>query len=274
MNKAFLYTLFSLITLVAYWFISFLDLEKWGMTTEILYIIAPASAFLAGIFLLRNIGTKNSLGFPLLFLVLGMLCFVIGETIWFYLDYVMGIDPYPSIADFFLLVVFPITLIGLVLKIKSEKIKWSISFFKKNVALIFPLLISTAVVLYFGVYSAYAPDDSFASNIVSMLYGVGDLILIFASFLVLIISIEYRGGKMFSPWMLVTLSYSVLLIADVLFSANRDAYETNLVVGVMIDCIWMAGYFVFGLGMIKFLEIVQGQQLKIVNKINIKKNEE
>lgn len=271
MKKTLLYAIFSLIVLLSFIGISFFGQENLEIATEILYLIAPISAFFVGMLLLRKLGTKNLLGHSLFFLVLGMLSFSIGESIWFFLDYVMGIDPYPSVADFFLLAVFPISLIGLLIKIKAEKINWSFSFFKKNLPIISILLILTVVVFYFGIFSAYVPEDGLTSNLVSMLYGLGDLVLIFACFLVLIVTIEYKGGRMFAPWLMITSCYATLLIADVLFSANRNAYETNLALQVTIDCIWMAGYFIFGIGMLDFLEIIQQHQKKIVKKLNRKK---
>ena len=273
MKKTFLYTIFSMASLLSFLLISFFGQERLIILTEILYLVAPITAFLTGVFLLKNIGMKNSLGGSLFFLVLGMLSFSIGEGIWFFLDYIMGMDPYPSIADFFLLIIFPISLVGLVMKIKTEKINWTFSFFKKSLPIISILLILTILVFYFGIFNAYMPEDGLASNLVSMLYGVGDLILIFACFLVLIITIEYRGGKMFSPWSIVTLCYSVLLVADVLFSSNRNNYDSSLVLKTIIDCIWMLGYFIFGIGMLDFLDLIHEQQKKIKDKLNLKGNE-
>ncbi|MFZ2192952.1 MAG: hypothetical protein WAV31_01800 [Candidatus Moraniibacteriota bacterium] len=274
MKKTFIYTIFFLVILALHCLFYSQDQESWGIIVDALYLIAPISAFLVGNLLLKNLGTKNLLGFSILFLVLGMLLFSIGEIVWFFFVYVFKIEPYPSLADFFFLGVYPISLVGIILKIRSEKIKWSLWFFKKFLPFIFLLSISAGVVFYYGVYSAYIPEDSLASNVVSMLYGIGDLILIFGCFLILVITIEYKGGKMFSPWILTTLSYSILLVADVLFSANKDAYDINAMLKMAIDVIWMAGYFVFGLGMLNFLEIVQGQQEKIKGKLNLKKNEE
>lgn len=273
MKKTFLYTIFLLIILALHCTFTSVNQENAGIIVDFLYLLAPASAFLMGMLLLRNLGTKNPLGFSILFLVLGMLAFSIAEIIWFFLAYVLQADPYPSIADIFFLVVYPVSLIGIIIKIKSEKITWSLSFFKKFTPLILILGVLVALVAYFGIYNAYVPEDGLASNVVSMLYGIGDLILIFGCFLILVITIGYKGGKMFSPWILTTLSYSILLVADVLFSANKDVYEINSMLKMAIDLIWMMGYFVFGLGMLNFLEIVQSQQDKIKSKLNLKENE-
>jgi len=273
MKKTFLYTIFLLIVLALHCIFTALNQENAGMIVDFLYLLAPVSAFLMGILLLRNLGTKNPLGFSILFLILGMLAFSVGEIIWFFLAHILQAEPYPSIADIFFLVVYPISLIGIILKIKFEKIAWSLAFFKKFTPLILVLGVLIALVAYFGIYNAYVPEDNLASNVISMLYGVGDLVLIFGCFLIVVITIEYKGGKMFSPWILTTLSYSILLVADVLFSANKDAYEMNGMLKMAIDVIWMAGYFVFGLGMLNFLEIVQSQQDKIKSKLNLKENE-
>lgn len=270
MKKTFLYTIFFLAILSLHCTLSSMNGESAEIIVDFLYLLVPISAFFAGVLLLRNLGTKNSLGFSILFLIFGMLAFSVGEIIWFFLAHILGVEPYPSMADIFFLVVYPISLVGIILKIKSEKIEWSLEFFKKFMPFIIILGTLTALVSYFGIYNAYVPEDGLASNLVSMLYGIGDLVLIFGCFLILIITIEYKGGKMFSPWLLTTLSYSIILIADVLFSANKDLYEANTMLKMAIDVIWMAGYFVFGLGMLNFLEIVQIQQEKIKSKLNLK----
>jgi hypothetical protein len=219
----------------------------------------------------RKFGLKSSQGWALFFLVLGMFVFALGELTWVYLYYIEGVEPYPSIADVFFLGVYPVSLIGLLIKVKAEKFTLSFANLKKY--FIFPVIsfFVAILVVYFGIYSAYVPGDSYASNVVSMLYGVGDLILIFACFFVLIITIEYKKGKMFSPWLLVTLSYSVLLVADVLFSVNKDAYDASVAVTTIIDSIWIVGYFIFGLGMIKFLEIIESQERSILKKLKAEK---
>lgn len=271
MKKFNLYLIFSIIVIITYCCISFIQSENYPWLEDVIYLIAPISAFIAGLFLVKKFNLKSYQGWALFFLVLGMFIFTLGELTWVYLFYIEGVEPYPSIADIFFLGVYPISLIGLLIKVKAEKFTWSLENLKKY--FIFPVIsfIVAALVVYFGIYSAYIPEDSYASNVVSMLYGVGDLILIFACFFVLIITIEYKKGKMFFPWLLITLSYSVLLIADVLFSANKDAYDASITMTVMIDSIWIAGYFIFGLGMIKFLEIIEGQEGSILKRLNAEK---
>ena len=272
MKKFNLYLIFSIVVVFAYCCVSLLQSKNYPWLEDVIYLIAPISAFIVGLFLVRKFNLKSYQGWVLFFLVLGMFVFTLGELSWAYLFYVERIEPYPSIADVFFLGVYPISLIGLLIKIKAGKFTWSSVNFKKY--FIFPVIsfIVVTLVVYFGIYSAYVPEDNYASNIVSMLYGVGDLILICACFFVLIITIEYKKGKMFFPWLLITLSYSVLLVADVLFSANRDIYDESVAVTIIIDLIWIAGYFIFGLGMIKFLEIIESQEKNILKKLKAEKS--
>ena len=71
MKKTFLYTIFLLVILALHCTFTSVNQENVGMIVDFLYLLAPVSAFLVGMLLLRNLGTKNPLGFSILFLVLG-----------------------------------------------------------------------------------------------------------------------------------------------------------------------------------------------------------
>ena len=270
MKKFNLYLAFSVAIIIIHLCLSFFDFGAYIWLADVVYIIAPVSAFLLGIILIRKFGLKNQ-GVPLFFLVLGMFLFCVAEILWLYFNYLKNIEPYPSMADVFFLAVYPITLVGLISKIRKDQISLSYKLIQQFCPFVILLLILTALVYNFGIIGAYVPEDSYASNLVSMLYGVGDLFLVVACFFVLVVTIEYKKGKMFWPWLFITLSYSVLLIGDVLFSANREAYSTGSSITPLIDIIWIMGYFIFGLGMVKFLEIIEGQESDILNKLKMEK---
>ena len=68
-----------------------------------------------GLFIVLNRGYGRTLRWAWLMLSLGALCNVFAESIWLFYSQVLHIDPYPSPADFFYTLYYPLTLIGILI---------------------------------------------------------------------------------------------------------------------------------------------------------------
>lgn len=212
---------------------------------DIIYLFTPIAAITGGIFSFRATGFKNIRTKTVFFLTLGIICWFIGEVLWDYYELILKINPFPSIADIFYILAYPLMLIGLVHEIKISGISWK----KIYPAIVFLLVIIsvlfTTVVLYFGVYLAYNPQETLLTNSIAMSYGIGDLLLIIANIFVLILAWEFRGGKLSRTWFGLFIGFIVMLIADILFGIYTDQYKAQIgIYRYSIDSLYMLSYLI------------------------------
>jgi hypothetical protein len=211
------------------------------------YLLAPLVAIILGIKTVKIYGFKNQHGQAILFISLGILSWFVGEIIWELFDKVLGIDPFPSIADIFYLLGYPLLLSGLIKEVKQTKLKLkdqkTLLFFTSFIAL---LLVT--IVGYFGVYYAFDPELSLIENLVSVSYGVGDMILIIASLFVVKLAFDYQGGKLFKSWIFIFIGLMTTLAADILFAIYLTPYEEGLKPFIYLDLVWILSYLLLAYG--------------------------
>ena len=202
----------------------------------------------------------------MLAITLAFACLTIGEIIWFVYKNILGIDPFPSIADVFFLLGYPLILAGLYLEFKKAQIQLH-QIKKSLIALSLSLtLVLSIIVLYFGIYLAYDPSVDLLSNIIAMSYGVVDLILIISSLFALLMVHAYLGGKFSAFWITVILGF-LLFLVGILFAIYNIPYTEDIKPYTYIDLIWTAGYLFLTYGMLDIYSHIrtihqemQGQQ--------------
>jgi len=122
------------------------------------------------------------------------------------------------------------------------------------------LLISVAVgvsILYSGVVQAYSTEGTLLENTITLAYGIGDLLLVTALVFVLRIVLEYKEGKLFTPWMLMFLAFLATLVADYIYIFQYEAYEIgeNIILP-LLDILWSITYFLLAVAFIKMREVI------------------
>src|SRR3989344_1721796 len=90
---------------------------------SLIYLIPPTICAVAGLRAAKAYGLGTPHGQALALLTLGLACWLAGELAWTAFDYVLKIDPFPSVADVFYLLGYPFILIGLVKEISLAKLK-------------------------------------------------------------------------------------------------------------------------------------------------------
>jgi hypothetical protein len=213
------------------------------------YLIPPCMGVIAGVYALRIYGLAGGRARTILFLTLGVGCWFIGECLWNYYEYFLHANPFPSIADIFYLTAYPLVFFGLWNEIRNAHVAWK-RFHPSHMFLfsIFAVLLAV-VVFYFGVYKAYDSHEMILTNLIAMGYGVGDLILILVTVFVLVLAWEYRGGKIAQVWLTIFIGMVFMLIADILFAINTDAYKTQVaLVKNGLDTLWIISYALFQMG--------------------------
>ena len=216
-----------------------------GLLTNLVSLIPPFIAFVYAWRASRTYEHNNKHGKALLLMTFGLLLWFMGEFGLFLFQFVVDINPYPSIADISFLAGYPLIWAGLVMEIRINKS--SLKDFNQYIQFLIALIMGMLVlaVLYFGVFLAYAPGQPIMNNLVAMSYGLGDLMLIAPTLYVLKMAVDYRGGKLFISWALIMIALLLNLLGDVYFAIYRDAYTALEWPYNMIDIVWGLSYILF-----------------------------
>jgi hypothetical protein len=225
---------------------------------EGLYLATSGFATIAGVAALLNFGFSTNRSLTLLLLTAGIGYLFLGELLFNYYEYIVHIDPFPSIADLFYILAYPCLLLGLLNELKTSGINWAR--LDKPILFLFGLvaLLLAVMIAYFGIYQAYDPAQSLLFNSVAMSYGIGDLLLILANLFLLVLVWEFRGGKFSRVWVIMFFSFICMLIADILFAIYAQQYTMqDSFIKSLLDSLWMLSYLLFGYGLFEFRFSIQ-----------------
>lgn len=168
-----------------------------------------------------TIGMSQSVGRQWLLLGLGVTMYAVGDICWTLFDLFLKIDPFPSIADVFYCAeyIFFFAAIAMAIRAYSGLVET-----KK------PMLAGAAVALvgfaalYFGLLQPYILSASLEElggvwgKVVSILYPVGDVVLMLAPAVALALVVRQLGaGKLARPWWLVVAGALVFALVDSFF---------------------------------------------------------
>ncbi|OGV92675.1 hypothetical protein A3B57_01205 [Microgenomates group bacterium RIFCSPLOWO2_01_FULL_47_10] len=224
-----------------------LMLLVWGrnFTVQLIYVLLAMAAVMVGMRAIWLYGVDSLHGSSLRWILWGVGFWVIGEIVWLVSEWWLMVDPFPSWADGFYLAGYGLMYVGLYREISHV----GISAIVKNKAL-FGLLTATAVILvgvvgYYGIYQALDPGASFWENSISLAYGVGDMLLVFGSFLILLMLREYKGGKLVNVFYPLAVGFLAILAGDVGFAMYYDEYIGHIRPYIYLDALWVAGYLMF-----------------------------
>lgn len=235
----------------------------------ILYLIPPLLAVLGGYYALGSYGIKGPKGTSLLLISSGLLAWFIGEILFDYYEFFTATTPYPSLADIFYIIGYPLILGGIFYELKKSGVSLS----KISKPMLFCLgliaLLLTVIVLYFGVYSAYKPESPLLNNAFVISYGVGDLIILLATLAILLLVWEYKGGKLSLPWIYIFFGFASTLLADILFAIYTSQYDEGsyLIVNIL-DNFWILGYYLIGFGLFKSGFLIDQVKKKAALKVS------
>lgn len=273
MDKKLLYSaffLFYILSIVIYFIFPYNETRIFLQYSVLLSSLAIALT--GGIYALKEYGLNSAKSKTLIFFTTGIGCWLIGESLWTYYEYILHTDPFPSIADIFYVSAYPLFFMGLVREIQSAKVSWH----KLQKSILFLMLMSTVllaiVVNYFGVFLAYSPQEPLLTNVIAMSYGIGDLILLVAAMSLLILAWEFRGGALSQIWLKVFFSFMFTLAADILFAIFTASYnETNSLTRSFIDCLWIVSYLLMGYALFSFAISIQSAHTYLQDLKKIKR---
>ncbi len=199
----------SSIALIAYsiWVIFFrYDTELEKIISSLGLIIIQFLVAIYGFYLARHKLIDIRIRRGWIFLGLAAFSNVIAECLWYYYESVLGINPFPSLADFFYLLYYPLTLIG-VLLLPFKPLK-RVEFFIYLFDLSIVMLAVTMIYWYFILAPNQVIFEGGWESINAIAYPIGDLLL-FAGVAALI----QRNTEKISRWTSIFIATSVLIMA-------------------------------------------------------------
>src|SRR4051794_33143457 len=174
---------------------------------------------------------------PWLLFAAGQLLFVIGDVLFGVYEHVLHESPFPSVADYFYLLGYPVLAAGLWLLVRhrSSRRDWATLI---DAAI---LTIALAVPVWVFLMLPYANDStlSLTEKLYSIAYPLGDVLL-----LAVAARLVVAGGELTTSYALVVLAVLGLLCADAAYVvlSLQDAYES----GNALDLGWILSYLLWG----------------------------
>jgi hypothetical protein len=234
---------------------------------NIAYLLTPLIALGSAVYAALQYGPTGRRGKTLMMLSAGMGCWFVGEALFFAYEFILNIDPFPSIADVFYLAAYPLFFVALTNEIGGIAEVWKK--IRPDILFLFSVaaVVMAALVFYFGIYLAFDPQQTLLVNSIAMAYGVGDLLLIIATMFLLVLAWEFRGGRLSRVWFSLFFSFIAILVADILFAKFNDAYKNEeWFYKSLIDSFFMAGYFLFAISLTDFGIAVSEIRMKLLRR--------
>lgn len=175
-------------------------------------------------------------------MAISRLSFTIGDGIWAYTELVLHESPFPSLADYFYILSYPLFLFGILIlpSIKftsSERLKMMLD---TGIVMISAVLVFWSLIIAPTIQESVDVDA--LTLMLSVAYPVMDLILLFAV-LELIFKRIYRRDQ--NSLLFLASGITSLIVTDALFF--QQTLEGTYISGGVLDFGWPVGYVLIGL---------------------------
>ncbi len=149
-------------------------------------------------------------------LALALFCWMLGDLFWLILELGYGFSPYPSVADFFYLISYPLFLTGVLLFPRQPGVEEGMRWLWLDVLIV--MLSAAGIFWDLSLSEALTLPPSTAFLLASVAYPLGDLMLVLSITLILF---QPRLPQWFAAllWMLAGQIFTAL--ADILFSFSN-----------------------------------------------------
>ena len=241
---------------------------------NILYLVGPAVAVLSGVWLVRVFGWGSRSASSLLLLTMGIGSWFVGEVIWMWYQLILQTDPFPSLADLFYLVGYPLLAVSLWREIGLAGGVWTR---QRTRVVIWSTLVGAMLgfLVFFLRLTSGEAGASLFEHSVAIAYAVGDVILLAASFVALLFVREYRGGRKAEFWLVLGSGFMATLVADTLFAIYTQEYEAGMLFyRNVLDALWIAGYILFAIAFVQLGWFLREVQHRVKKKLEIDKGGE
>ena len=228
--------IFAIIAATVFLQISLYFLEDVEQRNQIVYavsIISPLATSVTSFVIAKRYRSSKTFSKSYFALGLGYLCTTIGEILYFVYEAVLGIEPYPSIADIFFFALYPFILAHLIINVR---------FFKPKINLLEFLWMAAITIAITSAYIFLSFDHTQEANF-DFYYGI---IFVLETTIVLPFAIlgakTFRGGSIGSAWLILVFAIIGFSIGDVWYYYLEifDGYDLLHPVNLF----WYAGYWI------------------------------
>lgn len=200
--------------------------------TDSLAVAAAFLAFAGALYAWLRLRTTKE-GIVWLLLVIGLLLWLGGETLWLILEAVTQEVPYPSVADVSWLLAYPVLFCALYLEYK----RLDIDLGKKRFGIFLAVVAACVIMVWALLYPIAVSDEvSAVEKFLDIAYPVGDLALLYVA---LLVTFMYLGGRLGWAWLLISVGFILYSVADLAFSYL--SWEEVYWSGHPVDLLWMIG---------------------------------
>ena len=201
--------------------------------------------------------SKNSL----LFLVISFISWFAAELTWNLFKHVLGIDPYPSIADFFYVAAPIFMCISLIVFLQPLQNKI------KKTHVIFASLISILILIPILIVTFEANSKVTMLEIaIALIYPIVDAILLVPAIIAILVSVKIKKNLF---WITILIGIIIFIIGDDLFLflvINDQYYDGN-----PVDILWLTSYVIWSFSIYNLIHKSKKTKYNIEqnnNKIN------
>jgi len=190
----------------------------------------------AAVILVTSLRFTGKLRLAWILIGTGFLMTGLADCLWSLFEDVLGIEPFPSLADVFYLAYYPLTAVGLVVLVR-----WHKAGDRESIVDAFIVAIGAAVLAWVFVLSPYIFDDSMTllEKLVSLAYPTGDLLL-----MAVLVRLVFARGKFSMSSTLLMLGILTTLIADAGYAVT--ALEGKYATGHWLDAGWLLSSVLVG----------------------------
>ncbi len=183
---------------------------------------------------------KISIGWGII--ALAVFSYFIADTFWLILENFLHEQPFPSLADLFYLIYYPLFLLGTFLIVGTPKTHGE--YFDKALDICIVLVASLLAYwfLLFEPIISSSANESFLSQLILLAYPIGDIVLLVSLF-----SILYSDSKMKNTYPIIILSGSILLIIVIDLIYSRQSLLGTYSSGGLLDIGWVVVFLLAGL---------------------------
>lgn len=197
-------------------------------------------------------GLKSSMGKSIFFLSAGLLTWGIGTLVFAYFNIILQIEvPYPSLADLFYIVSWPLWVIGMINLSRATGVKFQLKTVIGRVTLFLAPILIAGLSYYLLIIVArdgvilYTPED-LLKVFFDLAYPIGDIAILTIALLVYGLSFKFLGGLFKWPILFVLVGFVFNYLGD--FSFVYTVTKETFFVANWVDLIYTLAFFCIGLG--------------------------
>lgn len=196
-------------------------------------------------------GFRSVMGRAVTFLSVGLLTWGIGTLVFAYYNIFLNVEvPYPSIADAFYIISWPLWIVSMVNFSKATGVKFQLKRISGRLAFFIIPLITIGISYYVliviargGIVSSF---EGLLKTFFDLAYPIGDVAILTIALLIYGLSFNYLGGRFKWSIVITLVGFFMNYFADFTFSyttTNGTYFVAN-----WVDLIFTVTFFLIGLG--------------------------